>query len=308
MKEDKTKRSQDGEMMRDDKGKGSKHGQGDGMTKGNKDRKCQLENKKTETLNTTLCVISLLVWVGGMMYGLQCIIALAVHFLLGQSRLSTSLLNSIYSILSCIIAPVVIVLAPKWIANLKSEPNKPKKQSYSCREWLTSLMGELGLKDLPTWTDIGLALVSYIGYLLLALVFTSFFSIFPWFNADETQDVGLSLFMSKPELVVSFFAVVVITPIAEEIIFRGFLYGKLREKLAEATSNKVSIVLSVFLVSLLFGVMHGQWNVGVNVFALSIVLCLLREVTGTIHSGILLHMLKNGIAFFLVYVLGMGLL
>lgn len=265
-------------------------------------------NKKPGALSTILYVISLLVWVGGMMYGLQCVIALVVYFLLGQSGLSASLFNSIYSILSCIIVTVAVVLVPKWIAILKSEPNKPKKQSRSCREWLTSLMVELGLKDLPTWTDIGLALVSYIGYLLLALVFTSLFSIFPWFNADEAQDVGLSLFMSKPELVVSFFAVVVITPIAEEIIFRGFLYGKLREKLAEATSNKVSIALSVFLVSLLFGIMHRQWNVGVNVFALSIVLCALREVTGTIHASILLHMLKNGIAFFLIYVLGAGLL
>ena len=41
-------------------------------------------------------------------------------------------------------------------------------------------------------------------------------------------------------------------------------------------------------------------------FALSIVLCGLREITGTIHAGILLHMLKNGIAFYLLFVMGMG--
>ena len=52
--------------------------------------------------------------------------------------------------------------------------------------------------------------------------------------------------------------------------------------------------------------MHGQWNVGVNVFAMSIVLCTLREITGTIYAGILLHMLKNTIAFVLVYIVGMG--
>jgi membrane protease YdiL (CAAX protease family) len=68
----------------------------------------------------------------------------------------------------------------------------------------------------------------------------------------------------------------------------------------------ISVIASSLLVSLLFGVVHLQWNVGVNVFALSIVLCSLREITGTIYAGILLHMLKNGVAFWLLYVMGTG--
>ena len=66
-------------------------------------------------------------------------------------------------------------------------------------------------------------------------------------------------------------------------------------------------VAAVLITSLVFGVMHFQWNVGVNVFALSVVLCVMREVTGTIYAGILLHMLKNGVAFYLLYVMGAGL-
>ena len=85
-----------------------------------------------------------------------------------------------------------------------------------------------------------------------------------------------------------------IAPIAEEVVFRGWLYGKFR--------SKMPAYLSIVLVSALFGLMHGQWNVGINVFCLSIVLCLLREVTGTIWSGIVLHMLKNGLAFYLLFV------
>ena len=64
------------------------------------------------------------------------------------------------------------------------------------------------------------------------------------------------------------------------------------------------MIISILLVSLLFGIVHLQWNVGVNVFAMSIVMCLMREITGTIHAGILMHMLKNGIAFYLLFVLG----
>ena len=45
-------------------------------------------------------------------------------------------------------------------------------------------------------------------------------------------------------------------------------------------------------------------NVGVTVFVMSVVMCLVREKwTQTIWSGIVIHMIKNGIAFFLLYVL-----
>ena len=76
--------------------------------------------------------------------------------------------------------------------------------------------------------------------------------------------------------------------------------------LSEGVSEALSMTISILLVSLLFGVVHMQWNVGVNVFALSVVLCGMREITGTIYAGILTHMLKNGIAFFLLYVFGFG--
>ena len=99
---------------------------------------------------------------------------------------------------------------------------------------------------------------------------------------------------------------VVVAPIAEELIFRGWLYGKLRLLLSSKLSNNASMILSIILVSVLFGMVHMQWNVGVNVFALSVVLCGLREITGTIYAGILAHMLKNGIAFYLLYILGIG--
>ena len=112
--------------------------------------------------------------------------------------------------------------------------------------------------------------------------------------------------MSGGDRVLAFLTLVVVAPIAEEIVFRGWLYGKMREKIASEYSNKVSMVVSILLVSLLFGAVHGQWNVGVNVFAMSVVLCGLREITGTIYAGILLHMLKNGVAFWMLYMMGMG--
>ncbi|MBO7664280.1 CPBP family intramembrane metalloprotease, partial [Candidatus Saccharibacteria bacterium] len=70
--------------------------------------------------------------------------------------------------------------------------------------------------------------------------------------------------------------------------------------------ERLAIIVATLITSIAFGCMHGQWNVGVNVFALSVVLCVLREITGSIYSGILVHMLKNAIAFYLLYIATIG--
>ena len=163
---------------------------------------------------------------------------------------------------------------------------------------------ELGLKDLPTWTDLGLAPVGFIVSLLLAAALVWAFSFFPWFDANQAQDVGFNIYMNGGDKILAFLTLVVVAPVAEEVIFRGWLYGKLRARLSGELPQIWSIIISIFITSLVFGLVHFQWNVGVNVFALSIVLCVLREITGTTYAGMLTHMIKNGVAFYLLYVLG----
>ena len=104
----------------------------------------------------------------------------------------------------------------------------------------------------------------------------------------------------------AFITLVVIAPIAEELVFRGYLYGRMREKFSQVTTQLTAAIIASLLVSILFGIVHLQWNVGVNVFALSLVACAMREFTGTIYAGILLHMIKNGLAFYFLFVLGIS--
>ena len=85
--------------------------------------------------------------------------------------------------------------------------------------------------------------------------------------------------------------------ICEELIFRGWLYGKLRAK--------IPAFPAIVLVSLLFALVHGQWNVGVIVFAMSVINCLIRELTGTVYGGILVHIIRNSIAFYGLFILHM---
>lgn len=154
---------------------------------------------------------------------------------------------------------------------------------------------ELGLWRLPNWADIGLAPVGFMLYFLLsALMLYVAALLLPGFDSNQVQETGFGAISQRYEYILAFMTLVVAAPIAEEVLFRGYLYGKLRKN--------APMWLAALVTSLVFGAIHGQWNVAVDVFALSIILCILREVTGSIWAGILLHMMKNGIAFYLLFI------
>jgi membrane protease YdiL (CAAX protease family) len=226
----------------------------------------------------------LVFWVGFIMTISQIIFSLIFTLILDPSQLQMPLTNALYQAAVYAAAMVVII---KLSAKIK-------KEAKTTRE-------ELGLTGLPTWTDIGLAPVSFIAYIIVGgaimAVAEALLSRFSWFDVNQAQDVGFNSIYAPTDRIIAFIALVIIAPVAEEIIFRGWLYGKLR--------NRLKIVPAILIVSMLFGVLHGQWNIGVNVFALSVVLCILREITGTAYSGIIVHMIKNAIAFYLLYVVSL---
>ncbi len=154
---------------------------------------------------------------------------------------------------------------------------------------------ELGLTRLPDWMDILLTPASFIVYLLFAGLLTLAVSeLVPGFDAEEVQEVGFDSITRYYEYALAFITLVVVAPIAEEVLVRGYLYGKLRKIMP--------VIVAMLISSLLFSLMHFQWNVAINVLPLAIIMVLLREITGSIWAGILLHMLKNGVAFYLLFI------
>ena len=258
-------------------------------------------------------VIFLLLWTVVALIASQFIIAYPMAWLLGDAALQP-LWTAIYNALVYLLTLVLVILVPPRLYRLYQRRRTAKPTSSSkttadptatktsaapagtapATNPFTTNRTELGFKHLPTFVDLGLAPIGYIVHLVLATALTSLMSLFTWFNATETQDTGFSYFITGGDRFVAMIALVFIAPLAEEILMRGWLYGKLRTKLKAP--------LAILLVSLVFALLHGQWNVGVTVFSLSLVLCTLREITGTIWSGIILHMLSNGIAFYLLYV------
>lgn len=223
----------------------------------------------------------LLAWVAVCFYVAQYLVGIPMAFIL-RDKLSNPVWTTIYEALFYAITLFFTIFIPWKIF----------------KTWSTNRT-ELGLRSLPTWTDIGLAIVGFVVYAILASLLIKIFSNFPFFDMNQAQETGYDIYIDGINRLIAFVALVIIAPIAEELIFRGWLYGKLRNTI----TGKLSIVLSMLLVSILFGILHGQWNVGVNVFAMSIVLCAMREITGTIYGGILLHILKNAVAFYIVFVM-----
>lgn len=158
----------------------------------------------------------------------------------------------------------------------------------------TTSKNDLGLSQMPVWIDLLLAPSGFIVYILLSFLLTMLASHLPFYNSNQVQNTGFAGLSQGYEYILAFVTLIIIAPVSEEILFRGFLLGKLRKH--------VPIWVAILITSLLFGLVHFQWDVSVDVFALSIVLCLLRVGTGRLWPSILLHMLKNGIAFYFLFI------
>ena len=104
-------------------------------------------------------------------------------------------------------------------------------------------------------------------------------------------------------MLLTFVSLVVLPPLAEETVFRGFVYTGIR--------RRFPFLLSAVITSVLFAIPHLQfgegapllWVAALDTFVLSLVLCYVRERTNSLWPGILIHALKNGIAFVALFLI-----
>ena len=137
-------------------------------------------------------------------------------------------------------------------------------------------------------------MVYFVGYMIMA-GFTS--ALIPSLNLSQHQDIGFQNASTSSDKLMTFVSLVVLPPLAEETVFRGFMYTGLR--------RRFPVVLSAIITSLLFAIPHLQfgdgapllWVAALDTFVLSLVLCYVRERTDSLWPGIFIHALKNGIAF-----------
>lgn len=162
---------------------------------------------------------------------------------------------------------------------------------------------DYGVRKSPLFQAITYAAVGIMVYYVTLVVTLAIMSGLGLIDTNQEQDIGFSRDTSGPLLVFVFLGLVALPAIVEELLFRGFLFTRLRKAL--------SFVWTTVVVSVVFGVLHLQlgggsaplWSVMIDTAILSIVLCYVREKTGSIWTGVLIHGLKNSIAFVALFLI-----
>ena len=83
----------------------------------------------------------------------------------------------------------------------------------------------------------------------------------------------------------------VVAPICEEFLFRGFIFGALR--------NWRGPWIAAAITGVLFGALHAASAPAADLVplaALGMLLCAVRQLTGSLYPAIALHALNNAIA------------
>jgi len=156
----------------------------------------------------------------------------------------------------------------------------------------------------PRWRDplYGLAAVPlyYVLYLLTVGVVSHFV---PSLNVNQQQDIGFTNVHGAAQLILTFISLVMLPPLTEEIMVRGFLYSSLKKGMPTAAA--VVVTSAIFASAHLpeGGAAGPLYIAALDTFVLSLVLIYLREQTGSLWASITLHALKNGVAFIALFAL-----
>ena len=134
----------------------------------------------------------------------------------------------------------------------------------------------------------------FLGILLLAM-FIALEEIYMWILGIEMPEGFITFMLSEP-IILSLISVIIIAPIAEEFLFRGFLYSQLKR-------TKLGPWGAITLSSILWTVIHFQYEILILLvlFVFGIFLGYLRMAYNSLSLPIILHAINNAFAFFLIY-------
>jgi membrane protease YdiL (CAAX protease family) len=161
----------------------------------------------------------------------------------------------------------------------------------------------IGLKAKFLFKDVAYAIGGFLTYLVIYLTVVSTLQYFiHGFNVSQKQELGVPNNAYGGDLWLLFVMLVILPPIAEEILFRGFIYSSLRPKMNKIVAAIITSVL--FALPHLFETSSGLlWVAGCDTFILSMVLVYVREKTDKLWASMLIHGLKNFVAFASLYLI-----
>ena len=167
-----------------------------------------------------------------------------------------------------------------------------RKTSWSAIGWVK-----------PRFRDIGYALAGFgVYFVVYAFFVAQLVDRFLPIDTEQQQELGFDKTVAGPELIFVFLSLVILPPLIEEILVRGFLFTGLK--------NKLTLPLAMLVTSIVFAAAHLQWGgdapllwtAAIDTFILSMVLVYVRWRSGSLWPGIGIHFMKNGIAFLALFI------
>jgi membrane protease YdiL (CAAX protease family) len=145
----------------------------------------------------------------------------------------------------------------------------------------------LGLRPARIVPSAALVVGGYVAFLIISAAWTS------WLGITDRENVPVSLGTrdSAGALIGAILVVCAVAPMAEELFFRGFLFGSLRKR---------GFPIAAGVSGITFGLAHvASSPIGflVPLAILGVLLCLVYERTGSLYPCIALHCLNNSVAF-----------
>ncbi len=146
---------------------------------------------------------------------------------------------------------------------------------------------DFGLRAARFWLSVRLLVAVWIGFFALSAIWAAVLGL----NEPQSLPDELGAEGALVNVLAVVVVVTVVAPLGEELFFRGFFYGALR--------NWRGPMVAAVLTGAVFGLVHaGSSPIGyiVPLAIFGFGLCLLYERTGSLYPPIALHALNNSVA------------
>lgn len=142
-------------------------------------------------------------------------------------------------------------------------------------------LADIGLTRINPWLAVEL-----FGLGAALNVFVTFaMSIIPFPVEWVNSYVESSSLLADANIVISIIVTVISAPIVEEVTFRGFMYGQLKQGMPMFAAMLIS--------SWVFGMVHGDIIWFLYAFALGVLLVYVSEKCGSLTASVIVHMAFN---------------
>ena len=172
------------------------------------------------------------------------------------------------------------------VFNIQSSKNSSSRAKSSTIKELLGFRGFNVLRALP-WI-----ILLFLSFLLVNALYQLLITTFHLHLQTNDQRLLEQGRVAPLTTYVTLFAAVVIAPFCEEVFFRSFVFMGLR--------NDMTLVWSIVLSALIFGVAHGDPGSFPVLFYIGLALAFVRWYTRSIWPGFILHAMNNGLSAILL--------